>query len=117
MTTATIALAVMMMMTPALEDGATFDGGICWEADGTQGIAMLDGSCMTPADYDTLFSYENLAATPNAYNPTVSIAETYQIDPEAPPASDRPIGTGLVEAGTERTFKQVVQAAHLPHAE
>lgn len=110
-----------------LEEGATFDGGICWEADGTEGISTFDGQCLTPADYDAIYSYENLSSIPAVEDcwpgtpcdvdteGVRSIAEVYDIQPDDDPASDRPIGTGLVEPGEERTFKQRVARAHAPH--
>lgn len=104
--------------TPDLEEGATFGDGVCWEADGTEGIPALDGECVTPADYDEIYSVEVLAETPSIQDPTKSIAEVYEMDVTDPtPASDKPIGEGLVEPGTEKTFKQYVQAAHMPIAD
>ena len=79
-----------------LEDGATFDGGVCWESDGTAGIAMLDGSCVTPADYDELYSYETLEDTASRTQPTLSVAAEAGVDPE-PRASVRPRFFGGVE--------------------
>ena len=72
------------------EAGATFDGGICWESDGTQGIAMLDGSCVTPADYDALYGYANLSTVESQTAPGVSIADEAGIAPDGPEASIRP---------------------------
>ena len=86
-----------------LEPGATFDGGICWEADGTEGVSMLDGSCMTPADYDRLYSYDNLATTFDLYTGE-SIADLYGITPDAAPASVRPIVFMGVNYGTFATY-------------
>lgn len=110
--------------TVELEEGATFDGGICWEADGTEGISMLDGDCMTPADYDAIYSYENLSqhptiteCTPGNPECTVenysSIAEVHGLTPDEEPASDRPLGEGVSQ--DNRTFKERVAAAHSPH--
>lgn len=92
-----------------LEEGATFDGGICWEADGTEGIATIDGQCMTPADYDEMFSYENLEATPMWRNPEVSVAEAYGITPDSPKASDRAITFMGENLGT---FTEIVFVLH-----
>ena len=120
-----LAIAVLIFasfLTIELEEGATFDGGICWEADGTEGISHYDGQCVTPADYDAMYSYENLstvvalASATTSYPDDATIAEIYGITPEDDPASDRPIGVGLVEPGEERTFKERVRAAHLPLA-
>ena len=109
--------AVAAVADIELEDGATFDGGVCWEADGTEGISAFDGQCITPADYDAIFSYENLSTIVGlqAGDEGRTIAEIYDIQPEDDPASDRPIGEGLVEPGTERTFKQRVASAHALH--
>ena len=101
---------------PEREEGVTWDdeNGVCWEADGTEGIPVLDGGCMTPADYDAVYNIEVLAETPSIQNPDVSIAELYELDTSDPtPASDKPIGEGLVEPGTERTFKERVADAHM----
>lgn len=98
-----------------LEPGATFDGGICWEADGTEGISAFDGQCVTPADYDAIFSYENLSQTESSRSGDEgkSIAEVYEMVPEDDPASDRPIGVGV--SSDMRTFKERVVSAHAPH--
>ena len=112
MTIATLVLALMVFTTPVYEEGATFDGGICWEADGTEGISTAWGDCMTAADYDELYSYENLAVTPNAYDPSISIADTYELVPDEVPASTRELGAGLV--AETFTFVGHIQAAHLP---
>ena len=82
-----------------LEEGAVFyDNGRCVEADGTEGLSAGDGQCITPADYDELFSYENLAAIEalNPHDGSTTVAEVYNIDPELP-ASLRLLGVGLVE--------------------
>ena len=95
--------------TIATEPGATFDGGICWEADGTEGIAAIDGSCVTPADYDAIFSYQALAATPNHGPSGLTVAEAYSITPDSPKASERPrsfMGTA------EPTFVEYVALLH-----
>ena len=102
---------------PAItEEGATFGEGVCWEADGTEGIPALDGSCVTPADYDAIYNVEVLAVTPSLQDPNVSIAEVYEMDvTDSTPASDKPIGEGLV--AEPFTFKEYVQAAHMPIAD
>lgn len=92
-----------------LEDGATFDGGICWEADGTEGISTIDGQCMTPADYDETFSYEALAATPSHSDPSRSVADVYGIEPDGPRASERVRTFMGDELGT---FTDYVVTAH-----
>ena len=111
---ATVLLVVASLFTIDLEPGATFDGGICWEADGTEGIAMYDGQCMTPADYDAIYSFENLSNVPSISDPSVSIAEHYEMTPDVVTPSDRPLGEGLV--AEPFTFTEYVQAAHLPIA-
>ena len=96
------AIMVALLATPAvaLEDGVTFhDGGTCTEADGTQGLSQADGECITPADYDILFGFENLSTVPLLYDPSVTVAAQYDIGPEAP-ASTRLIGVGLVAEPT-----------------
>ena len=91
-----------------LEPGATFDGGVCWEADGTEGISSFDGQCVTPADYDILFSYEALAAAPSGIE-GVSVAEAYGVTADAAPASERRLVFQGVDYGT---FASYVTAAH-----
>lgn len=109
-----------------LEEGATFDGGICWEADGTEGITTFDGQCMTPADYDEIYSFENLDSIPHCpqdnFDCTLeeepSIAEYYEIAPpeiDPKPASERIIGEGV--AAEPFTFKGYVHSLHAPIAE
>jgi len=93
----------------ALEPGATFDGGICWESDGTAGIAMADGECITPADYDVLFGFDNLDQVESLTSPGVSIAAEAGIDPSGPQASYRPRVVGSV---TYEPFVDYVWIAH-----
>jgi len=73
-----------------LEDGATFyDNGTCQEADGTFGLSEASGQCITPADYDIIFGYDNLSTVENLSTPGVSVAEAYGITQDSPKASDR----------------------------
>ena len=115
-----LAVATIFAVTleaQATEPGATFQNGICWEADGTEGFAMPDGECVTPADYDAMFSYEILAETPigSQWDQTPyagqSVAEVYDLAPE-PVASERILGVGVSEPFT---FVEAVRAAHLPY--
>jgi hypothetical protein len=95
-----IALVAILLTaaSPPIEEGATiFDNGSCVEADGTAGLGMADGSCVTPADYDEMFSYENLSKVPSLGDPSRSIAETGDITVDSPPASVRPLGEGLID--------------------
>ncbi len=92
-----------------LEEGATFDGGRCWEADGTEGLAMPDGECRTPADFDIMFGYDNLSTVESQTQPGRSVADVYNIKPE-PAASERPLGSGLVEV--EERFSEIVYRLH-----
>lgn len=95
-------IMVGVLVTPAVaaaqEEGATFfEDGSCVEADGAVGVSMIDGTCSTIADYNELFSYENLAATPSAIDPSVSIAdEAGLVDDVVPPAL-RVLGEGVSE--------------------
>jgi hypothetical protein len=130
--TITIAAALTVALTAApaaadieLEAGATFDGGICWEADGTEGIATFDGQCLTPADYDAIYSFENLSQLPTAQTcwpgtgcavgdaGVESIAESAGMTPADDPASERPLGDGLVDEPF--TFVEAVERAHAAH--
>lgn len=99
----TAAILVALMATPViadtvlLEEGVTFyDDGTCIEADGTPGLSSADGSCVTAADYDEMFSYENLSTIPSQNDSTKSVAEVYDINLEVP-ASLRLLGIGLVD--------------------
>ena len=110
MTAATLVFALTalpaMGAAPELEAGATFfDNGTCVEADGAEGIAMLDGSCVTTADYDVMYGYENLAEVASSTDPTVSIAEEYNMTPDAPVASEREREFNGVRLGT---FREIV---------
>ena len=75
-----------------LENGATFfENGTCVEADGTPGLSQMDGACVTAADYDEMFSYENLSTveTFDPFDGDTTVAEKYSIEPESR-ASERP---------------------------
>ncbi len=87
--------------------GTIYDGGSCIEPDGSTGLVGIDGQCITVDDYDVIFGYENLAATPSQSVEGKSVAEVYGIEPDGPPASERLIGEGLVS--TPRTFRQIVE--------
>lgn len=108
-----ILLAIMTVPAHAndvgLEDGATFDDGICWEADGTQGISTLDGQCVTAADYDELFSYEVLASTATHTSSTASVATTYGIAAQSGNASER---DRRFQGSFEPTFVEYVALLH-----
>ncbi len=116
--TTAIVVAVLLALPAAAyadivyEEGATFDGGLCWEADGTEGFTTPDGQCVTPADYAEMFSYENLSQIPSLTNPELSIAEEAGITPDSLPADERLLGVGLVERPA--TFRQLVAWAHQP---
>ncbi len=74
-----------------IEEGATFlDGGVCVEADGTTGLSQADGQCVTPSDYDIMFSYDVLSQTPtfDPFDGDQTVAEQYDIQPDV--ASERP---------------------------
>ncbi len=74
-----------------IEAGATFlDNGVCVEADGTTGLSMADGQCVTPADYDIMFGYDVLSQTPtfDPFDGDQTVAEAYDIQPDV--ASTRP---------------------------
>lgn len=76
------------------------------EVTGEPGLPNGTGECITPAEYDALFSYENLSTIPSLTNPSLSIAEEAGLEPTSPAASDRPLGVGLVE--TTFTFRELV---------
>lgn len=107
--TITALLVVGLLAVPAAatasEEGATFfEDGSCQEADGTPGTSMIDGKCLTIADYDYLYSFENLDTIQSLTDPTQSIAAEAGITAEDNPASERILGAGLVADGQERTF-------------
>ena len=92
------ASTVAMLATPAAasEPGATFyEDGSCNEADGTRGLSQPDGDCLTIADYDALFSFENLSTVPSAIDPSVSIAAEAGLVNDDVPASQRELGDGV----------------------
>ena len=100
------ATAVAMLATPAaasadvdLEPGATFyEDGSCNEADGTPGQSQPDGQCFTIADYDEMFSYQNLDTFPSYFDPDVSVAVEAGLDPtDETPASERELGDGVTD--------------------
>lgn len=112
---ATAALVLTFAATPALADmeweaGAEFDevNHVCTQ-DGVAGVTTPDRQCMTPADYDEIFSYKNLSEIPigDEWNGTslegLSIAEAYDIQPPAvdpTPPSKRTLGEGVAEPFT-----------------
>ena len=110
--TITALTATALLTIPAtaqavdMEPGATFyEDGSCQEADGTPGMSQPDGQCVTIADYDFMFSYESLDATPSAIpGSDQSIAEEAGITSEDNPASERPLGEGLIEEYPTKTF-------------
>ncbi len=113
MTRIIMAIAIVIALTAATEPGATFDEGTCWEADGTQGAAMPDGQCVTPADYDAMFSVENLSTIPSITNPDLAVAEEANLVDDGP-ASERVNGAGLVDE--PESFVQYVARLHQPKA-
>ena len=102
--------------TVELEEGATFfDDFTCVEADGTLGISTADGQCLTPADYDKIFSFENLSQIEIVTSPDTeiagqSIAEVYGITADDDPASERPLGEGVT--AEPFTFVDTVRYVH-----
>lgn len=106
---AAIVLTAAAVQAVELEEGATFEGGVCWEADGTEGVAALDGQCVTPADYDELYSYEALAATPLHGNTGQTVAEAYGITEDSPKASVR---ARSFMGSVEPTFVEYVAIVH-----
>jgi hypothetical protein len=93
---AIVAAAFLNPAAAFAETGAThYEDGSCQEADGTPGQSMPDGSCVTIADYDQMFSYENLSTVPSAINPDLSIAEEAGMVPDTVPPSQRDLGGGV----------------------
>ena len=93
----TIAAAIMVtaLATPtaALADDISTD---CTdEVTGEPGLQQFDGACITPAEYDALFSPENLNTIPSPTKPEVSIAEHAGLVADGTPASERPLGQGV----------------------
>jgi len=113
MRTITITIIILILTaTPvaALEDGATYyDNGTCIEADGTPGLTAIDGECVTTDDYNELFGYDNLAATPDPLDPSRSIADTAGIVDDGRPAAERRMVFQGVDYGT---YTDAVRLAH-----
>ena len=87
-----------------MEEGATFNGGRCVEADGTPGLSSGTGECVTAADYDEAFSFENLSQTQTLTpGSEMSIAEEAGLV-DSGVASDRQLGDGVL--AETRTFKE-----------
>ena len=98
------ALIVGMLPTAAL---ATEDisVGCLDEVTGEAGLRNATGECITPAEYDALFSFENLSTIPSIIDPTVSIAEEAGLVDDGVPASERILGAGVSDPFT---FREVV---------
>lgn len=68
----------------------TVDDGTCTDDNGEPGLYNGAGECITEAEYDKRFGYDNLATIPSYADPTRSIAEVHGITPHDDPASHRP---------------------------
>ena len=110
--TALLVVGLLAVPAAASAEEATFlDNGSCIEG-GEIGIARFDGSCLTAAEYDELYSVENLSTIPSAYDPDVSIAEQAGLVEEYDvPASEVPRGEGLVVV--ETSFKEDIEILYL----
>ena len=91
---------VMLLAAPAAatEEGAIFneEDGTCVEAGGAPGLSTFDGQCVTEADYDIIFGYENLASVSSLVDPSRSVVEVRHID-SVIPASLRLVGVGVLD--------------------
>lgn len=98
-----------MTDSQAWDDGSTFgDGGVCWDADGVEGLSTAWGECVTPNVYDERFSIDNLATIEDPTQPGRTIAETSGLTDTTPP-SDRDRRFAGVEL---LTFRQAITYAH-----
>lgn len=95
-TVITIVITILLLAAPAAatEDRST---GCLDEVTGEPGLQMVSGECVTPAEYDEIFGFENLSEVPSLMNPELSVAEVYGLTPDPTPASQRPLGEGLVD--------------------
>lgn len=103
-----ISSIIVLIVVLALAAPAFAATGCIDEVTGEPGLPSIDG-CITPAEYDEMFSYENLSTVPSLSPLYETVAEAYNITPESPVARDRLIGVGLVEVPF--TFKDAVRQA------
>ena len=96
----TIVILAMLMI-------AATDDGSCVE-DGEPGLYNGAGECITAAEYDILFGYDNLSTvlTQNPFDGATTVAEVANIHPHSKSASQRLIGVGLIETPT--TFIRIL---------
>lgn len=88
------AMMVILMASPAMaQDIST---GCVDEVTGEPGLQMASGECITPAEYDAMFSVEALSNVASQTDPTISVADIADLDTDIP-ASLRWLGEGLVD--------------------
>lgn len=97
--------ALAAVATLAIAPAAQATGTCADEITGEPGLQNGTGECITPAEYDALFSFENLSTIPSVTDPSKSIAEEAGLVADDVP-SDRQLGVGLVEV--TRTFREMV---------
>ena len=89
------AATVALLATPAVASADDISAGCTDEVTGEAGLLRYDGECVTPAEYDAIFSFENLDSIQSLTDPTQSIAAEAGIVDDDAPASERPLGDGV----------------------
>ncbi len=101
MTLATLAVLLLVLLAQAANatDHGPVDltGQCADEVTGEPGLQMLTGECITPAEYDIIFSVEALTLVESHTHPGQSVAEVAGLLEDTTPASDRLLGVGLVD--------------------
>ena len=110
MTVATLPALLLVLIAQAANatDHGPVDltGQCADEVTGEPGLLMLTGECITPAEYDIIFSVEALAQVPHPHYPGQSVAEVAGLIGDPTPASERLLGVGLVDQPA--SFRQLV---------
>ncbi len=97
-----LVVGLMLLAIPVMADDRS--GHCADEVTGEPGLRMGSGECITPAEYDAIFSTEALAEVDSHVYPDQSVAEVYEVEEE--PASERQLGDGLVRETF--TFRGIV---------
>ncbi len=101
----TIIILMALTATPAIA-AEDLSIGCADEITGEAGVMNGTGECVTPAEYDAKFSFDNLDSIVSLTDPTQTIArEAGIVDVKA---SVRELGIGLVDVPF--TFTQIVGA-------
>lgn len=102
-----IAIAALSVPTAALAETTEDISASCIdEVTGEAGLRQWDGDCITPAEYDAIFSPEALAEVESFSPEFETVAETLTVEEQAVPASERTLGRGV--SSEPFTFKGLV---------